>query len=162
MSGTKFKNRHRLSRKEARLLQEQLIGSIGFSPAFSEDSLDVAETDKYTVMLEGNDIVGFFIDDRPYPTVRSLLKAPPDRRFVTIDMGAVSFVAGGADVMAPGIVDADKTIKEGDTVWIRDEKNLRPIAIGMALRSGEMMITDKKGKAVRNLHHVGDDIWNIG
>jgi len=24
------------------------------------------------------------------------------------------------------------------------------------------MLTDRKGKAVKNVHHVGDDIWNFG
>lgn len=162
MSSTKFKNRHRLSRKEARAIREQFVKSMGFSPSFQEDSLDVAETEKYTVLLEGNEVVGFFIDDEPYPTVRSLLRSMPEKRFITVDMGAVKFIASGADVMAPGIVAADTKIREGDVVWVRDEKNLRPIAIGKALRSGEAMIGEKKGKAVRNLHHVGDDIWNIG
>ncbi|MEM3038946.1 MAG: RNA-binding protein [Thermoplasmata archaeon] len=162
MPGTRFKNRHRLSRKEARSLQEQFIGSLGFSPVLSEDSLDVAETEKHSVVLEGNTVVGFFKNDRLFPTVRCLLRAPPDKRYVTVDMGAVKFVASGADVMAPGIVDVDRMIREGDTVWVRDERNGRPIAVGIALRSGDEMLADKKGKAVKNVHHAGDDIWDIG
>jgi len=161
MPGPKFKNRHRLSRKEARALQEQFIGSMGFSPVLSEDSLDVAETEKHSVILEGSLVVGFFSNDKLFPTVRCLMRAQPDKRYVTVDMGAVRFVAGGADVMAPGIIDADRSIREGDTVWVRDERNRRPIAVGIALRSGEEMLADKKGKAVKNVHHAGDDIWEI-
>ena len=162
MAEVKFKNRHRLSKKEARALQQQFVESIGFSPIVSENSVDVAETEKYSVIVEGNEITGFFVDDKPFPTVRGILKAAPEKKYITVDMGAVKFVASGADVMAPGIVDVDNSILEGDTVWIRDVKNQKPIAIGIALRSGEAMLTDKKGKAVKSIHHVGDDIWNIG
>jgi len=162
MARTKFKKRHRLSRKEAKSLREQFFSSTGFYPVVSDDSIDIAETDKYTVILSGDEIMGFFMDDRLFPTVRCLFRACPEKRYVTIDMGAVGFVAGGADVMAPGIVDADRTIKEGDIVWVRDERNKRPIAVGIALRSGDAMLTDRKGKAVKNVHHVGDDIWNFG
>jgi len=140
----------------------QFMESIGFSPVDPESTVDIAETDRYTVILEGNVVIGFYIDDKPFPSVKGLLRAPPEKKFVTVDMGAVKFVASGADVMAPGVTDADGSILEGDTVWIRDVNNKKPLAIGIALRSGEAMTADKKGKAVKSIHHVGDDIWNIG
>ena len=78
---------------------------------------------------------------------------------VTIDMAAIKFIINGADVMRPGIVAADEAIKEGEYVAIVDQKNRKPLAIGSALVSSEALKTMDKGKAVKNLHYVGDDIW---
>lgn len=162
MSEVRFKNRHRLSRKEIKSLEQELISSTGFAP-FSEGSqIDVAERDKWTVILDSDEIVGIYINDRPFPTIRGLLRISPTCRFITVDMGAVKFVANGADVMAPGIVEADQNIKEGDIVWVRDEKFKKPISVGIALIDGSEMLRKKQGKAVKNIHFVGDEIWNIG
>ena len=63
--------------------------------------------------------------------------------------------------MAPGIVDADPSILKDDYVWICDENNKKPLAIGIALMSGEQMKQSKEGKAIKNLHYVGDELWNL-
>ncbi|HHF59041.1 MAG TPA: RNA-binding protein, partial [Thermoplasmatales archaeon] len=76
-----------------------------------------------------------------------------------IDMGAIKFIAGGADVMVPGIVDADRDIHEGDPVWIRDENHGRAIAVGISLMNGSDLIKLEKGRGVKNIHWVGDRIW---
>ena len=65
----------------------------------------------------------------------------------------------GADIMGPGIVDADKEINPGDFVWVRDVKNLRALAIGEALISGMEMLQKKPGKAIKSIHYVGDKLW---
>jgi PUA domain protein len=77
-------------------------------------------------------------------------------------MGAVKYVANGADIMAPGIIDAYAGIIEGSAVWIRDEKNLRPMAVGQALMGGPEMVVSKEGKAVKTIQYVGDKIWALG
>ena len=76
-------------------------------------------------------------------------------------MGAVKFVTNGADIMAPGIVDADDTIAVDDSVWICDETHKKPLAVGIALKSGIEMVQQEKGKAVKMIHHVGDELWNL-
>jgi predicted RNA-binding protein (TIGR00451 family) len=68
-------------------------------------------------------------------------------------------VVKGADIMGPGIVDADKDIKPGDFVWVRDVKNLRALASGEAIISGMEMLQKKPGKAVKSIHYVGDKLW---
>jgi len=162
MNGLKTRNRHRLSRKEAKALEQEMISSAGFVPFPPDSQIDVAETDKWTVIMEGSDVVGIYIDDRPFPTLKGLLKTTPAGSHVTVDMGAVKFIANGADVMSPGIVEADEAIREGDIVWVRDVNNKKPIAVGIALKSGADMVRVKQGKAVKTLHYVGDEIWSIG
>ena len=48
--------------------------------------------------------------------------------------------------MSPGIVDAQDTITEGDTVVIVDEQHHKPLAIGTALITGPEMVENNKGK----------------
>jgi len=157
----KIKNRHRLKSKDIRILNNEL------HKIFNVDFLDER------AVVETGDIEGFktiFIDSEPcfitldnqtILTLYGVNKFKPVKKYVTVDMGAVKFVTNGADVMSPGIVDADKEIVENDQVWIRDMNNKKPLAIGIALMSGEDMISKNKGKAIKIVHHVGDKIWNF-
>jgi len=79
---------------------------------------------------------------------------------VVVDMGAVPRICNGADVMAPGVTEVSGEFREGELVAIVDEKHGKPIAIGLSLLSSEGMRAAKSGKVVKNLHFVGDDIWN--
>lgn len=94
-------------------------------------------------------------------TLKGIMDLKPSRKWITVDMGAVRFLANGADVMAPGIVEADPEIEEGDIVWVRDERNLRPLCVGKALIRGSEMGPKDSGKAVKTMHYVGDPIWNV-
>ena len=89
------------------------------------------------------------------------MKYQPAEGRVVVDMGAVGFIVKGADIMAPGIVDADIQIKEGDFVWVCDEKHHKPLAVGKALMNGETMKVNQTGKAIKNIHYVGDMLWNL-
>ncbi len=158
----RFRKRRRLRRKEVVTLQESLKAGFGASPLPPDANVDRAEGSTYDVIYEGGDIVALLVDEVPVPSVRGLLRDPPPRRHVTVDAGAVPFVYNGADVMAPGIVGADPTIEPGDLVWVRDEANGVPLAVGRALLSGTAMTAERKGKAVESLHHVGDRLWKLG
>ncbi len=80
---------------------------------------------------------------------------------VTVDMGAVPHVAGGADIMAPGIRKIEGEFQEGNLVVIVDEKYGKYLALGKSLMGSKVMSGTKKGKAVQNLHYVGDDVWEL-
>ena len=97
---------------------------------------------------------------RNIPTLisKDALKGIP---MVTVDMGAIPFVIKGADIMRPGISDIDAGINKGDWVVIVDENHKKPLAIGEALMDSEDLKSSKSGKVIRNLHFVGDDIWNL-
>ena len=155
----KIKNRHRLKSKDIKKLKNELQ-SI-FQIDFFDDN-PVVETGEY----EG--VKTIFVDQEPcfilhegqtFFTLQGINKYRPDSNYVTVDMGAVRFVTNGADVMAPGIVDADEDILENDQVWIRDVNNKKPLAVGFALMSGEQMVNENKGRAIKIVHHVGDKIW---
>ena len=67
----------------------------------------------------------------------------------------------GANVMSPGITDADPDIQEGDLVIVVDENHRKALATGRSLISGMEMVKNNEGKAVKTLHHIGDEIWNL-
>ena len=97
------------------------------------------------------------IEGRPFFTILGAMELLPKKRLVVVDSGAVRFIANGADVMSPGIVSADPEIEPGDLVIVAEEKHRKPMAIGRAIIPGKDMRGE--GKAVKSIHHVGDQIW---
>ena len=140
----------------------QLTDVFGVEVFSEKDAVDIAESTDFDLIFVNNDILGIIYEDKPFLTVRGILKYKPEKRAVTVDMGAVPYVTNGADVMGPGIVDADQSVSEGDLVWIRDIKNKVPLAVGVALRDGAGLSAKEKGKAIRTLHNVGDKLWKSG
>jgi len=62
--------------------------------------------------------------------------------------------------MAPGVRSIKGEFKENDLILVVDERHGKPLAVGVALLSSEEMKTVKGGKTVKNLHYVGDKLWN--
>ncbi len=78
---------------------------------------------------------------------------------VIVNLGAIPHICNGADIMSPGIVRFEGMFKKGDIVVITDEQHGKPIAIAEALHNLEVAKTLKRGKVFKNLHYVGDKIW---
>lgn len=164
MAEIRLRRRARMREKDVNVINERLTADFGFEKQPFPDNVERAEaTDDYDVLITGGRIVGLMTKDgeRVIPAVRGLLANKPPKRFVTVDMGAIRFVTNGADVMAPGITEADPDIQPGDLVWVRDEKNRVPLAVGEAVIPGTQMPRGPKGKAVKSLHRVGDEMWNM-
>jgi PUA domain protein len=157
----KLKKRHRLRRKDITRISQRLGETFGCQVFKETDPIDTAEYEGQEVLLAGSEPVAVMMDGEPILTVKGMMRYKPTKGFVEVDMGAVPFVTKGADVMAPGIVAADEAISPDDLVWIRDTRNKRPLAVGRALVPGTEMVSSKKGKAVKTLHHVGDAIWQL-
>jgi len=162
MADIRIRKRKRMRGKDIKALSSELEGMLGV-PVFTEDdTVDIAESSEFDLLFVGNDILGLVTEGRPFLTVRGVIKYKPVKRYVTVDMGAVPFITNGADCMGPGIVEADDSIAAGDLVWIRDEKNKVPLAIGISERSGPELIRKSGGKAIKNIHNVGDKLWKTG
>ena len=158
---TKVKNRHPLKRKEVKELIDKIRETFNYDFFDEKSNVETGEMEEYKLIFIENEPVFIYHENEIVFTLRGLDKFRPQERFVIVDMGAVRFVTSGADVMAPGIVDADKNIKEKQQVWVCDEKHKKPLAVGFALMSGEQMIKEEKGKAVKVVHYVGDMLWNL-
>ena len=162
MADIRIKKRKRMREKDAKALALSLSETVGV-PVFSENEpVDTAESTDYGLIFAGGEIVGIIYEEKPFLTIRGILKYKPTKRFVTVDMGAVPFISNGADAMGPGITDADPEIEEGDMVWIRDIKNEVPLGIGVALRPASGLLAKEPGKAVKTIHYVGDKLWKTG
>jgi PUA domain protein len=101
-----------------------------------------------------------YYEGEPFLSVRGANAHSAEEGVVTVDAGAVSFVSNGADVMRPGIVEANERIKAGDLVVIVEESHGKALAVGRALVDGDEMTGDS-GKVVESLHHVGDAVYEF-
>ncbi|RLF81248.1 RNA-binding protein [Thermococci archaeon] len=167
-----MKIKHPLSKKEVKKIVEEMArifgGEVAEKLISKKDQVLVGEFDKTTQIL--------FINGKPrfirregliFPLVITLYELSDKedlrkwKRRVVVDQGAVPYILNGADVMAPGIVDADEGIKEGDFVFVVEEEYGRPLAIGIALMDGKTMKEKTRGKAVKIIHHAKDKIWEL-
>lgn len=114
----------------------------------------------YSVILLESRPILIEYEGKIVPTLLLLQENSALLKKITVDSGAVRFVANGADIMRPGIVACDDGINAGDGVVIVDEKYGKMLAVGLALFSSDEIRAMDKGKVVKNLHYVGDAIWN--
>jgi len=112
------------------------------------------------ILVDGKPLL-FEIEGQLFPTVRGALEIEFKKRIVTVDKGAISFVSDGADIMAPGVVEADSEIEEGDLVIVVEEVHRKSLAIGKALMTGLQMVETNSGKAIKSITHVGDKLWSM-
>jgi PUA domain protein len=161
----RVRRRNRLREKDSEALRSHVAATLGVAEPWSEKAaVETAEFLEWQVLLVDNKVWGLWpkgtTEGLANVSVRGAMAMKPTKRFVTVDMGAVKFVTNGADVMAPGIVEADPAIMPGDWVWIRDERNKTCLAVGHAIVAGTAMVRGK-GKAVKALQHVGDKVWEL-
>ncbi|KUK74677.1 RNA-binding protein [Methanobacterium sp. 42_16] len=155
----KIKKRYHLKKKKLKEFEAKLGPYSSLIP--SKTKVEILESDLPDLILVDGDPLIMILDGEPFPTLKGALKHPLESQVVVVDMGAVKFMASGADVMSPGIVEADPQIHEGDTVIVVDENHHKPLAMGTAIINGQEMVESNKGKAVRTLHYIGDKIWNL-
>ena len=152
-----MKKRH-LSNKEIKQLNQQLKEFYNLDNFLNKkDKIELVEDEHQFVLVNG--VVHFFYyNKKPIPTLKLIIKNNFLPKII-IDMPAVKFIANGADVMRPGIKEFDN-FKKNQIIIIVDETHQKPLAIGEALVSSEEMKSLDSGKVIKNLHHVGDKIWN--
>jgi len=154
----KIKSRHHLKGSEARRVIAAIEPFLDDPSNLRKASLERAVTgeDLDIIFVNAQPLV-MIVEGQPFFTVLGAMELSPQKRLVIVDSGAVRFVVNGADIMSPGIVFADPEIVAGDLVVVAEEKHRKPLAIGRALIPGTEM--KGEGKAVKSLHHVGDQIW---
>jgi len=79
----------------------------------------------------------------------------------TVDEGAIRFLLNGADVMRPGVKSYDQWGGSNRIVVVKEEKKGRAIAVGLSMLQSESMAEVSKGTCLKNVHHVGDEYWNL-
>ena len=156
----KIKSRNVLRKTDEKALINDIEEAFGDTVVFRNRKLELVETDEAEFIFVDGEPILFRIEGKIFPTVRGALKLAPSRRKVVVDPGAVRFIINGADVMGPGIVEADPDIREGDLVIVVEKAHGKALAIGKALIPGKDMV-GKSGKAIKSVHYVGDELWNL-
>jgi PUA domain protein len=158
----KPKARHKIKKSELKRIVESIKERVCLDTDtfLKGKNIEIAEFENHTLLLV-NGKPSFFAREGQYiPTLRGLMDFNLQQPCVVVDSGAVRFIANGADVMGPGIVEADEHIQRGDVVVVVEEQHRKPLALGIALKSGVEM-PHSTGKAVKSIHHVGDKIWKL-
>lgn len=162
MNIPKNRRRYFLREKEARMLLAEISQRLGrdikqfFS---SKPRIEINETETAELLiLDGKSLLARS-NGKIFPTLtfKTFLKIIPQ---IVVDMGAVPYVCKGADVMAPGVRTVKGEFKENALILVVDEQHSKPLAVGVTLFSSEDMKSVKNGKTVKNLHYVGDKLWN--
>jgi PUA domain protein len=155
----KIRKRYHLKKKMLKDVEKKLGD---YSTILKSDSkVELIETDTEDIILIDGTPMIMWIDGEPFPTIKGALELDIQSRYVVVDMGAVKFVIKGADIMSPGITDADPNIKEGDLVIIIEESHRKALATGRSLISGPEMVKNREGKAIKTIHHIGDKLWDL-
>jgi PUA domain protein len=154
------KSRHHLRSDEVDTITTALSENLGVElDADSFEKVEFDDSDWDVVLVDGDPLV-LYLDGEPFLTVQGANQYPPEKHIVTVDAGAVSFVSDGADIMRPGITEADDDVSEDDLVVINEESHGKFLAVGRAQTDGDDMVGDS-GKVVKSLHHVGDDLFEF-
>ncbi len=155
--------RYSLKAKEAKQILAQASEKLHINLediVGAKANVETVETDFGEVLLiEGKPML-FKIGAEVSPTLLAteILAQVPK---VVVDMGAIPHVCNGADIMAPGIVRYEGEFSKDDFVLVIDVKYSKPLAIGKALHNTETAKSTKKGVTVKNVHYVGDVVWNF-
>ena len=153
--GNKLLKKRILSRKQLKRFKEEA------GPLISDKIKNVssAELEDGTIiyLIERN--IAFVVrENMILPTLNNdMIEELPN---VIVDMGAIPYVCKGADVMSPGIVKIDGEFEKEALIIVRDVNHGKALAIGKALVSSNNMENMPKGKAIKNLHYVGDKTWS--
>ncbi|MCQ8897908.1 MAG: DUF1947 domain-containing protein [Hadesarchaea archaeon] len=147
--------RYRLRKSQIRELRERVWRELGKEV---EGEVEVVEEEGRKLILVDGSVLLLEEGGRLLPFLGRAGEWGLKR--VVVDMGAVPHVAGGADVMSPGVVRVEGEVRPGELVAVVDERHGKVLAVGEALVPGGEMV-GRRGKAVRNLHHVGDRSWRL-
>lgn len=155
--------RYFLKERETKALLAQISAKLGVKGEQilkGKIKLEIAETDFGELYLINGKPQLAKIGETTFPTLvfdEFLAVAPK----AVVDMGAVPYICKGANVMAPGIMRYEGEFKKGNLIVIVDERNRKALAIGETLYESKEVKEIKQGVTIKNLHYVGDKIWNL-
>ncbi len=162
----KIRQRYYIKKGDIRDLQDQLVTSFGEAAA-SKILPKKARVER--IMLdEGDNLIAingeltlWKHEEEFIPVLTTLLRESSLLKPIVVDMGAIRFVTNGADIMRPGVVEFDPTIKKDEIVKIVDVTHHKPLAVGRALDDSDVLKKMTKGKVALNIHTASDNLWKF-
>lgn len=162
-----IKHRHYIQKSEVKTLKEDFLKQYDetfLNQVFPKKAnIELIQTEKGDTLYVINKELKLWKKegDGYIPVLTFLLNHNIKMKSIVVDMGAIRYVANGADVMIPGVTQIDQTIKKDDIVQIVDETHGRALAVGKALYNANDMNSKISGKVVKNLHTIQDAIWEF-
>jgi len=156
------KRRHFLREREVTQLLDELSQKLNLDIKQllgTKTQIEAAQTQMAKIFFVNNKPILAILNDTLLPTLlfeealRMLSK-------IVVNMGAVPHICNGADIMAPGVVRIEKEYKTNDYVVIADERHNKPLALAVALTDSQTAQKMQHGKIAKNIHYVGDNLWN--
>ena len=149
--------RHHMSKKEIK----ELISQYPLANLSKKDIIEVVDAEEKVILVNGKPWF-FYLGNQIYPTVKQILEVGVENfPAVFVDKGAIPFVVKGADIMRPGIVTIDDIVEKDIYVVVADAKYKKALAIGIALFNAEEMKELTTGKVIKNIHRIGDAVWDV-
>lgn len=176
----KIKSNVRLRNTDRKRLRAQLEKQF---PTLSAGQLDLVcptSGDLFQLRLlchGGDSVTVYCLDSEPvffehggdslWPTVYTLWRLPALLPHLSTWEHVVQRLAGGADLMAPGVTGCSERLSEsrvGDPVAVRVAGRSAAVAVGRLLQSPQVLAASERrsGKAVAVLHVLGDQLWAHG
>jgi PUA domain protein len=161
-----MKKRRPVRRKKVAPLLNTLEEALGIDLQVDDAFLEMAEYGPWTMVLVDKIAKAIEVQNEEnerfvFLTLRGFLEHDDAAKWVEVDHGAIPFLMKGADCMVAGVHAADASIEVGDLVWIRDMKHKRPLAIGWSTMNADDLTNLSKGKGIKTLHWVGDELWDM-
>tara|TARA_Y100000034_G_C6850797_1_gene385983 strand:+ start:449 stop:898 length:450 start_codon:yes stop_codon:yes gene_type:complete len=144
-----------LRKKEIKELNEKIKDMYKLDDFFDKKGNVNLEDDS---IIYENEVYFFYYEDKLIPSLK-LLQKNNFLPSITVDMGAIKFVVSGADIMRPGITKISNFEKNA-IISIIDETHGKVLAVGIALLSSTDLEKEEKGKYIKNIHFIGDKIFN--
>ena len=161
-----IRKRRPVRRKNIAPLLKALESSLGIDLSVDGAFLEMAEYGPWQMVFVDKVAKAIEVKNSDnerftFLTLRGFLEHNDAAKWVEVDHGAIPFLMNGADCMVAGVQAADKDITEGELVWIRDMTHKKPLAIGWSTMEGQEMAAATKGKGIKTLHWVGDELWEM-
>ena len=161
-----IRKRRPVRRKNIAPLLKALESSLGIDLSVDGAFLEMAEYGPWQMVFVDKVAKAIEVKNSDnerftFLTLRGFLEHSDAAKWVDVDHGAIPFLMNGADCMVAGVQAADEDITEGELVWIRDMTHKKPLAIGWSTMEGQEMAAASKGKGIKTLHWIGDELWEM-
>jgi len=149
---------YNLAKNEIEKLVQLMDAQLKVKQEKKLKDVKVVEIDQGVRVLVHENFKVVQIDDSVVPFLGDA-KTIGNMPSVVVDPGAIKFVCNGADVMRPGIVKVEGVFDKGARVVVKESTHGKAIAVGEALFTSFELESAQKGAVVKNMHYVGDRVW---
>ena len=158
-----IKKRHAIKKSQLASLMQKLTDTLGSDAAlYNAPMIEIAETaSKFDIYIIDKKPLIMEQDTWAFPTLRGAVLRPFSGHRIVVAMGAVPYMINGADVMRPGIVSVTDDVVAGKPALVADEIHDKPLAVVIPLYDAAGIIALEQGKAAKNMHYIGDELWNL-